>query len=73
MDRSTVLDYPNLTAEQIEYHARRAAREWMMRPGPIWGYIKGINSFSAVTSAVKIGWEQLRWAIGRSAGVAHGK
>jgi radical SAM superfamily enzyme YgiQ (UPF0313 family) len=73
MDRSTVLDYPNLTAEQIEYHARRAAREWMMRPGPIWGYIKGVNSLSAVTSAIKIGFEQLRWVIGRSAGVAHGK
>jgi radical SAM superfamily enzyme YgiQ (UPF0313 family) len=65
MDRSTVLDYPNLSAEQLEQYARRAFREWALRPGPIWGYLKGINSLGAVQSAARIGWEQLAWILGR--------
>ncbi|MEA3377747.1 MAG: B12-binding domain-containing radical SAM protein, partial [Chloroflexota bacterium] len=35
MDRSTVLDYPNLSAEELEAWARRAFREWALRPGPL--------------------------------------
>ena len=34
MDESTVLDYPNLRAEELEYWQKRAFREWAMRPGP---------------------------------------
>ena len=34
MDESTVLDYPDLSAEQLEYWQKRAFREWAMRPGP---------------------------------------
>ena len=33
MDRSTVLDYPGLTAERLEYWQKRATREWSLRPG----------------------------------------
>ena len=40
MDRSTVLDYPNLTAEQLEHWARVAFRQWAMRPGPAFTYLK---------------------------------
>jgi anaerobic magnesium-protoporphyrin IX monomethyl ester cyclase len=65
MDRSTVLDYPNLTAEQLEQHARRAFREWALRPGPILNYLRGINSLDAVRLAVGIGIEQLKWVLGR--------
>jgi radical SAM superfamily enzyme YgiQ (UPF0313 family) len=62
MDRSTVLDYPNLPAERIEYWARRAFREWALRPGPIWTYLTSMASPATFRSAVKIGLESLGWA-----------
>jgi anaerobic magnesium-protoporphyrin IX monomethyl ester cyclase len=38
MDKGTVLDYPNLTAEQLLFWQKRAFREWAFRPGPIFTY-----------------------------------
>jgi anaerobic magnesium-protoporphyrin IX monomethyl ester cyclase len=61
MDESTVLDYPGLPAERIEYWARRAFREWALRPGPMWTYLKSMNSWEAVKSAVNVGWQALGW------------
>jgi anaerobic magnesium-protoporphyrin IX monomethyl ester cyclase len=61
MDESTVLDYPGLPAERIEYWARRALREWALRPGPMWTYLKSMNSWEAVKSAVNVGWQALGW------------
>ncbi|MBC7236504.1 MAG: radical SAM protein [Chloroflexi bacterium] len=63
MDRSTVLDYPHLRAEDLERWARRAFREWALRPGPFWTYIKMLlASPSLWRSAVDIGLESLGWA-----------
>ncbi|MBN1657285.1 MAG: radical SAM protein [Anaerolineae bacterium] len=61
MDESTVLDYPGLPAERIEYWARRAFREWALRPGPLWTFLKSMNSWYAFRSAVNIGWQALGW------------
>ena len=61
MDESTVLDYPGLPAERIEYWARRAFREWALRPGPLWTFVKSMNSWAAVKSAVNVGWQALGW------------
>jgi radical SAM superfamily enzyme YgiQ (UPF0313 family) len=61
MDESTVLDYPGLPAERIEYWARRAFREWALRPGPLWTFLKSMNSWQAVRSAVNAGWQALGW------------
>ncbi len=61
MDESTVLDYPGLPAERIEYWARRAFREWALRPGPMWTFLKSMNSWQAVKSAVNVGWQALGW------------
>jgi len=61
MDRSTVLEYPTLSAEQLEYHARRAFREWVLRPGPILTYLKSINSLSVLKSGISIGLQHLDW------------
>ncbi len=66
MDRSTVLDYPGLSAERLEYWQRRAFREWAMRPGPILTYLKGANSLGALRSFVEIGWQTLSWVLGRA-------
>jgi radical SAM superfamily enzyme YgiQ (UPF0313 family) len=61
MDKSTVLDYPGLTAEQLEYWQKRAFREWAFRPKPIWTYIKSINGPQVLRSAVEIGLDTLGW------------
>ena len=65
MDRSTVLDYPDLPAERLEYWQRRAFREWAFRPGPVWTYLKSVNSLSVLRSAIEIGLETLGWVRGR--------
>jgi radical SAM superfamily enzyme YgiQ (UPF0313 family) len=65
MDASTVLDYPNLSAEQLEYWQKRAFREWAMRPGPMLTYLKMLcadrNTFK---SALNLGLQHLGWAKG---------
>ncbi len=61
MDKSTVLDYPGLTAEELEYWQKRAFREWAFRPGPIMTYLKSVNSLSVVRSAVEIALATLKW------------
>ncbi len=63
MDRSTVLDYPDLPAERLEYWQRRAFREWAMRPGPIWTYLRSANSLHALRSFIEIGWQTLLWLL----------
>ncbi len=61
MDQSTVLDYPPLSAEQLEYWQKRATREWSLRPGPIWTFIRGLNSWEGFKSAVSVGWQTLQF------------
>jgi anaerobic magnesium-protoporphyrin IX monomethyl ester cyclase len=61
MDRSTVLDYPQMPAERIEYWARRAFREWALRPGPIWTYLTSMASPATLRSALEVGLESLGW------------
>jgi anaerobic magnesium-protoporphyrin IX monomethyl ester cyclase len=63
MDESTVLDYPNLSAEQLEYWQKRAFREWAMRPGPMMTYLKMLLSDTrTVRSAINVGLQHLGWA-----------
>lgn len=63
MDRSTVLDYPQLRAEELEAWARRAFRSWAMRPGPAFTYLKMLlASPSLWRPTFEIGLESLGWA-----------
>ena len=65
MDRSTVLQYPGLSAERLEYWARRAFREWAFRPGPLLTYLKMLTSdVSTIRTAVEVGLQHLGWAVG---------
>jgi radical SAM superfamily enzyme YgiQ (UPF0313 family) len=64
MDRSTVLDYPNLKAEELEYWQRRAFREWALRPGPVLTFLKGLNSWEGFRSALDVGLQTLGWVRG---------
>jgi anaerobic magnesium-protoporphyrin IX monomethyl ester cyclase len=64
MDQSTVLDYPGLPAERLEYWQKRATKEWSLRPGPIWTFVKGLNSWEGLKSAASVGWQTLRFVTG---------
>ncbi|TAH53958.1 MAG: radical SAM protein [Chloroflexota bacterium] len=61
MDRSTVLDYPHLRAERLEYWQKRAFREWAFRPGPIWTFVKSFNSWEGIKSGLDIARQHLNW------------
>ena len=65
MDQSTVLDYPDLTAEQLEYWQKRATREWSFRPGPMLTFLKGMNSWEGFKSAVSVGLQMLKFVRGK--------
>jgi radical SAM superfamily enzyme YgiQ (UPF0313 family) len=62
MDKDTVLQYENLSADDLLYWQRRAFREWAMRPGPIFTYLKMLSSDpSTFKRAVRVGLEHLEW------------
>jgi radical SAM superfamily enzyme YgiQ (UPF0313 family) len=63
MDRGTVLDYPNLSAERLLYWQKRAFREWAFRPGPMLTYLKMLLSdWSTVKTALSVGLQHLNWS-----------
>jgi radical SAM superfamily enzyme YgiQ (UPF0313 family) len=61
MDQGTVLDYPDLKAEDLLYWQKRAFREWALRPGPMWTFLRSMNSWAGFRSAVDIGLQTLGW------------
>ncbi len=63
MDKGTVLDYPELSAERLLYWQKRAFREWAMRPAPVLTYLKMLFSdWSTLRSAISVGIQHLSWA-----------
>jgi radical SAM superfamily enzyme YgiQ (UPF0313 family) len=63
MDKGTVLQYENLKAEDLMYWQKRAFREWALRPGPAWTYLKMLFSDThTFKRAVRVGLEHFRWA-----------
>ncbi len=66
MDKGTVLQYDNLSAEDLMYWQKRAFREWALRPGPLWTYLKMLFSDThTFKRAVRVGLEHLRWVTAR--------
>ena len=65
MDQVTVLDYPDLKAEQLVYWQKRAFREWALRPGPMLTYAKMLlTDGRKMRSAIDIGLQHLTWQRG---------
>jgi radical SAM superfamily enzyme YgiQ (UPF0313 family) len=64
MDQGTVLDYPQLKAEDLLYWQKRAFREWALRPGPAWTFLKSLNSWQGLRSGIDIGLQTLGWVRG---------
>lgn len=64
MDKGTVLDYENLSAERLLYWQKRAFREWAFRPGPVMTYAKMLLSdVSTFRSALSVGLQTLSWQV----------
>ncbi|NKQ35876.1 MAG: radical SAM protein [Chloroflexi bacterium] len=64
MDKGTVLDYDNLSAERLMYWQKRAFREWAFRPGPMMTYLKMLFSDpSTLKSAFNVGMQTLKWQV----------
>ncbi len=63
MDKSTVLQYANLSADDLQKEAQRATREWMFRPGPIMTFAKSLTNVASIRSLLNIGFQQARWAL----------
>ncbi len=62
MDKGTVLDYPGLPAERLLYWQKRAFREWAIRPGPMFTYLKMLFSdIYTFKSALSVGMQTLAW------------
>jgi radical SAM superfamily enzyme YgiQ (UPF0313 family) len=65
MDKGTVLQYDNLSAEDLLYWQRRAFREWAMRPGPAITYMKMLLSDpQTFKRTLRVGAEHFTWALG---------
>ncbi len=65
MDKGTVLQYDNLSAEDLMYWQKRAFREWAFRPGPRGTYLKMLFSDThTFKRALRVGLEHLGWATG---------
>jgi radical SAM superfamily enzyme YgiQ (UPF0313 family) len=63
MDKGTVLQYDNLSAEDLMYWQKRAFREWALRPGPAWTYLKMLVSDThTFKRAVRVGLEHFKWS-----------
>ncbi len=62
MDKGTVLDYDNLSAERLLYWQKRAFREWAFRPGPILTYLKMLMyDLRTFKTALNVGMQTLAW------------
>lgn len=61
MYNHTVLNYPHLSSKDLEYWARRAAREWSLRPGPMMTFLKGASNPDTLGQLWQIGVNHLKW------------
>ena len=62
MDKETVLEYPELSAERLMYWQKRAFREWALRPEPLLTYLKMlVSDWSTLKSALSVGWQHFTW------------
>jgi len=66
MDEGTVLDYENLSAEQLMYWQRRAFREWALRPRPALTFLRMLLSDTRTFGqAFGVGKEHLSWVFSK--------
>jgi anaerobic magnesium-protoporphyrin IX monomethyl ester cyclase len=59
-----VLNYPHLSARQLEHWARRAARAWSLRPGPVLTFLKDLLRPDTVEQFGDMDGHQASWRDG---------
>ncbi len=64
MDSSTTLNYPHLSSEDMQRWAKRAFREWALRPGPAMTFLKSANSWRTLKDLLTIGASHFTWVRG---------
>jgi radical SAM superfamily enzyme YgiQ (UPF0313 family) len=65
MDKDTVLQYANLTSDDLLHWQRKAFREWAFRVGPAWTYAKMLlGDYQTFKRAWRVGMEHFHWALG---------
>ena len=53
----------------LQAQMRKAFREWALRPGPMWTYVKMLFSdFHTFKRALRVGMEHFTWAVGAKKG-----
>lgn len=64
MDKETVLDYPDLPAERLEYWQKRAFREWAFRPEPMFTFMKMLfTDVSMLKNALNVAGQHASWVL----------
>ena len=62
MDKGTVLDYPQISSERLQYWQKKAFWQWAFRPKPLFTYLKMVLSdVSTIKSAISVGLQHLNW------------
>jgi anaerobic magnesium-protoporphyrin IX monomethyl ester cyclase len=65
MDKETVLDYPDLPGDRLEYWQKRAFREWAFRPGPMFTFMKMLfTDVSMLKNAMNVAGQHTSWLLG---------
>jgi hypothetical protein len=61
-------DDQSMSSKDLEYWAKRAAREWSLRPGPIMTFLKAASNRETLGHLWKIGTNHIRWMSGSLTG-----
>ena len=66
MDKDTVLDYPDLPREHLQYWQRRAFREWALRPRSLLTFGKMLFTDAAMfKNSLSVATQHLSWILAR--------
>ncbi len=67
MDEGTVLDYPQLSAEELLNWQKKAFRSWAFRPKPMLTYLKMLFSdYNTFKNALNVGFQHLNWLVSQT-------
>ncbi|MBI5871395.1 MAG: radical SAM protein [Actinobacteria bacterium] len=61
MNYSAIVQYPQLSAAEIDKAAKRAFFEWYLRPGPIFRLLGSMRDVATMKTIMRNAWHHLRW------------
>jgi len=60
--RSTPVNYPHLSSEEIQEGVKQAYREWYVRPKILLNLMMQVKNFSDLNHLMRMGFDHLRWS-----------